>query len=380
MFSSPTLHPPVLISDEHKSLALDRLDAITRSRRSRLAEFAAVFPSPGTVTVPLSTVSSAGGFDAYLEVGLRGADPAAPIRLLLDSGNTCLILPDFAAITALPNFATDYRILVDNVLEPWQAPAAILRGPIDIPTASGQVYSLDDCVFYACKGPNAEGVRTANFGLGCVSAWTMDHGVELRTPLTYGPALRYAAVSYDAAAVLAVASTPRIGESAALVLSAQPPAGFQTFAIVPNSPWMALVPRRLTIEAVGTAWPVARPDAIAMIDTGGGPIYLSDPDRFVCGAAWPQPAALPAWALHGSVACEAVRDSVTIELGDAGGSYSYTVNPANLPAGSRDLTLVMCQNCAYMMGRYGMNIGGISALFNSILIDFGSKRVGFKAR
>jgi hypothetical protein len=32
-----------------------------------------------------------------------------------------------------------------------------------------------------------------------------------------------------------------------------------------------------------------------------------------------------------------------------------------------------------MMGQQGMNIGGISALFNSILIDYSVNKVGFKS-
>ena len=145
-FSAPTLHPPVLVTEAHKALALQQLQALSRARRQEAVAFAFVQEAPGTVTLPLSTVSSNGMYDAQIEVRLRGGDPTTPIWLLLDSGNTCLIMPDLAAITGLANFAADYQILVDDVPEPWGANAAIVRGPIDLPTANGGVYSLSDCV------------------------------------------------------------------------------------------------------------------------------------------------------------------------------------------------------------------------------------------
>jgi hypothetical protein len=40
----------------------------------------------------------------------------------------------------------------------------------------------------------------------------------------------------------------------------------------------------------------------------------------------------------------------------------------------------MCKQCSYMNGQNGMNIGGLSALFNFILIDYVSALVGFKAK
>jgi hypothetical protein len=39
----------------------------------------------------------------------------------------------------------------------------------------------------------------------------------------------------------------------------------------------------------------------------------------------------------------------------------------------------MCEQCEYMRGYDGMNIGGISALFNYILVD-ASAKVGLKAK
>ena len=40
----------------------------------------------------------------------------------------------------------------------------------------------------------------------------------------------------------------------------------------------------------------------------------------------------------------------------------------------------MCKINHYMMGQQGMNIGGLSALFNAILIDYGQAKVGLKPK
>jgi hypothetical protein len=69
-----------------------------------------------------------------------------------------------------------------------------------------------------------------------------------------------------------------------------------------------------------------------------------------------------------------------VSIGDAAGSYAYVIDNSTFPIPAQGLTLVMCENNAYMMNQQGMNIGGISALVNSILIDFKNNKVGFKTR
>jgi multisubunit Na+/H+ antiporter MnhB subunit len=51
-----------------------------------------------------------------------------------------------------------------------------------------------------------------------------------------------------------------------------------------------------------------------------------------------------------------------------------------MPPSVRGLTLVMCERNSFMMGQNGMNIGGISALMNAILIDYTNARVGLKPK
>ena len=56
------------------------------------------------------------------------------------------------------------------------------------------------------------------------------------------------------------------------------------------------------------------------------------------------------------------------------------MNESAFPPPAQGLTLVMCQMNQFMMGQRGMNIGGVSALVNSILIDYANCRVGFKPK
>ena len=47
-----------------------------------------------------------------------------------------------------------------------------------------------------------------------------------------------------------------------------------------------------------------------------------------------------------------------------------------MPLPVQGLTAVMCKTNAFMMKQQGMNIGGISALFNRVLIDYEGTQVG----
>jgi hypothetical protein len=117
-----------------------------------------------------------------------------------------------------------------------------------------------------------------------------------------------------------------------------------------------------------------------MVDTGGGPVFLSDPNGYIDRTNWPDPVPSPSWTSSGSVSCESTEDDLTIVLGDGRSSFSYRIDTTKLPSSVQGLTLVMCELCYYMMGNQGMNIGGLSALFNSILVDYASAQVGFKAK
>jgi hypothetical protein len=377
-YSKPSLHAPVLESIEHKN----RVTAAFAMRASKALAAAAprIAVAPASVNIALTTVSMSANFDAYVDILFKGSSPRSPTSLLVDSGNASLIVPSIEEIQSLQNFSTDYAVLAQDVQEPWGCPADILQGPIELPTITGGSYSIPNCIFLACKGPNANGDRTANFGIGCISPWSSISGHTLQSPLSYG-SLPCAVVSYAAAdTVLSLAQQPNIAGGSALVLYPDEQPGFKLFDILPGKAWMALTPLSLSIGSALTQWPGSTPSPIAMIDTGGGPVYLSDPLGYLYKTLWPEQVAPPDWTQNGSVACQAVKDDLALAIGDATGAYTYKVASELLPASAQNLTLVICQTCYYMMQQNGLNIGGISALFNYISINYVSKQVGFRSK
>jgi hypothetical protein len=343
-------------------------------------EPAIIHAAAASIDIPLTTVSLQNNFDASIDITYRGAPGGFVVPLLVDSGNSSLIVPKFADIAALPNFSRDYAIVAHNVKEPWECPAHILRGPIQIPMQGGGSYEISDCVFYACTGPNFNGNLTANFGTGCISPWQSIGGTTIKSPLSFDTNFPLAEFNYaPAKQVLTAAAQPNIAQGSLLTLYREMPQGYQTFNIKKNCLWMSVVPQSLSIGDVKTAWPGDRP-SIAMVDTGGGPVFLSDPDGYVYESAWPDPVGNPSWTTPDSISCQSTDDKITIGLGDNSASFSYAIDPSVLPGPVQGLTLVMCKKCAYMMDNDGMNIGGISALFNYILIDYVSARVGLKKK
>jgi hypothetical protein len=151
--------------------------------------------------------------------------------------------------------------------------------------------------------------------------------------------------------------------------------------ILPNVEWMSLVPKSLTIGSVLTQWPGTATSPIAVVDTGGGPVFLSDPNGYIYSSIWPSPASCPTWTSTSQL-CTCVSDDLTIELDSPGEAptVKYKIHTSALPPSVQGLTLVMCKVNHYMMGQQGMNIGGISALFNTILIDYQAAKVGMKPK
>jgi hypothetical protein len=398
--SGPALHPPVLITDAQKAAVADKVKAIVDARSLLLAAKAApTTVAPATFNIPLTTVSRDTNFDALIQIRFRGAErSASPCLwtsvgaagnqspcLWVDSGNSTLIVPDYDCIEKLSNFKTDYQVLAENVTEPFGCPAKILRGPIDIP-ALGQPFSIENCVFYACTGAVEGEKRTANFGMGWISPWGQTEINEIpsvQAPLSYNAAYPYAEINYAAATeILTAKSEPKVAEGSSLTLyprGAMPP-GFTIFDIIKNLLWMSVRPKSLTIGTKKTSWPGKTSSApIAMVDTGGGPVFLSDPKGLIYSKRWPQFVPSPSWTLD-SFLCQSIKEDLTIVIGNQNDSFSYRIDTAILPEPARGLTLVMCNTCKYMMDNQGMNIGGLSALFNHILIDYAAGKVGFKSK
>ncbi len=370
------------LSPGHRA-ALLNIVASTMRRRS-LAP--AVAPSAtGVYDIPLSTVSLNSNFDAYINVSLAGAPAGFSVSLLVDSGNSTLVLPRWEDIRSIPGYQGNYTVL-GQANEPWGCPANIVRGPIELIGNSTPSPVLENCVFYACTGNSpSDGTRTSNFGVGCLNPWTASAwntaitGATMQSPLSY---CNFPCAEFDYAPAEQViqgngANGATDGNSH-LRLYQTAPAGYTMFDIVKDSMWMCLVPKGLQIAGTPTQWPGPEA-AIAMVDTGGGPVFLSDPDGYVYPKQWPNDVTNPDWAAD-SVSCQSTQASVGIKLGDANGSYSYVIDDSAFPPAAQGLTLVMCKENEYMMGQRGLNTGGISALANCILIDFPNKRVGLKAK
>jgi hypothetical protein len=283
-------------------------------------------------------------------------------------------------------------------------------GPINITDQSGNtVCSIPNCVFYACTGPGdaSDPGRTANFGAACLSPWSASGWNNptnskppynnfltspMQAPLSY-LSYPYAEFNYaPAIEIYGAAGTPKLTTSSSLVLYTTLPAGYATFSIIKDLAWMALTAKALAIGAVQTAWPAGPPPPsapppltpiVAMIDTGGGPVFLSDSDGYVCDRPWPDPVQNPGWTSDccpKSTDCESISGAIAITLGDDADSISYTIDPSLFPPSVQNLTLVMCKVNGYMPNLRGMNIGGISALVNHILVDYKNCRVGLKPK
>jgi hypothetical protein len=381
-----SLHSGTLSAPAHRAAAASQIAAISQARRLQAPMPA---PASNTVQIQLTAVSVSSSFDAYIDINFRGSTTC--MSLLVDSGNSTLIVPRYEDLAALPNFAADYQVL-GAAAEPWGCPANIVRGPIEIPTTSGTPHVLQDCVFYACTADNPNAAdpseaRTANFGCACLSPWSASGwntpagvGVTMQAPLSYNAAFPFAEFDYDTPEnIFATTGGLNVSATSSLLLCCAKPTGYTNFNITPDLAWMAVTPQSLTIGNTLTTWPGAVvPAPIAMIDTGGGPVFLSDPNGAVYDKSWPDPTLNPSWT-SSSTNCESTYDGLTIELTDGAQSYSYAI-PALLPGYGQEWTLVMCEKNAYMMGQNGMNIGGISALVNSILIDYQNAQVGLKPR
>jgi hypothetical protein len=372
-FSNPSLHPPVISSADNKKLVEQQL-SLLESQKSPDPDSSAT-PS-GFFEIPLTTVSETGNFDSLITINFRSTASPSPLTMLFDTGNTMLVVPYWEAITALPDWASNYTELTTGT-EPWECPAKVVRGPIEITTKLGHIYTLEDCIFYACTDISPlTGTRTANFGAGRITSPQL-HG--MKTPLQYNANHPYAEINLaSSASIFAEDGGVKVASGSFLNLYRDMPTGYQLFDIIPNLDWMSLIPKSLIIGNIKTHWPGKLSSPIAMVDTGGGPANLEDPDGHLSNQTWSPVAQVPDWTDCKN--CNATQATITLEIGDENGSMSYKMDPSLLPAPAQGLTLVMCQENVYMEGHNGMNIGGISALFLSILIDYENAQIGLKVK
>jgi len=381
-FSPPTLHPAILSDKQHRTYVHDRMSALL-ALRPRLGVQRAAAGNP--ISIPLTTISQEGNFDAWIEVQFSTASGQAPVLLLVDSGNSTMIIPYGENLAGAPGYT-----VLGATYEPWGCRANIIKGPVQIITSDGSFYQIDSCVFYACIADNAQGQRTANFGTGRISPWSATEsnthdgpGVTIQSPLSYNTAYPYAEFVYaPAETMFSNAATPHVNDGSLLILHPTRPSGFTMLEIIPNLGWMSVVPTAFAVGSTATAWPGSIASPIAMVDTGGGPVFLSDPNGVVWRQTWPDPVLCPLWTGENppeSRNCVCVSDRLTLSLQGSDGkkSNTYTIDTSAMPASVQGLTAVMCELNGYMMGQEGMNSGGITALFNRILIDYVGTQVGF---
>jgi hypothetical protein len=390
-YSAPSLHPPVLTTQAHQDLFKTTSCLIAEKRFRTQAAPARVRAEAPSLRLPMTTVSLSGNFDASINVSFRGANGGPSDTLLVDSGNNCLIFPDFTPIGQLPGFSDNYKVLAVDTQEPFGCPACLLRGPIRLSTERDGFYDIEDCVFYACTGPNpSDGTYTANFGAGCLKPRELGTNNPI-SPLSSIPEYPYAEFDYAPSRQINEAGTgPTIVGNSFLNLYKSPPDDYENrmFEILKGLEWMSLRPKSLEIAGEQTNWPGERAEtSIAMIDTGGGPVFLSDPDDSLWTREFSTSTGLPGW-VAGSYCCQAVNVDLAITLWDGANGkslYSYRIEKTALPPPTSGQTLVICKRCLYMeetngKPNDGMNIGGLSALFNYILIDYVAARVGFKPK
>jgi hypothetical protein len=375
MLSRHSLHRSVDLTPAHRA-----------AMQKATAELIRTAPAPTgapTNEFPLKTVSFLSNFDAYIDISYPGAAQGFSVELMVDSGNSVLIVPRWEDIQAIPGYQNKYQVL-GQATEPWSCPANVVRGPIELIGSNGLPLVIPNCIFYACTGnPPKGGDRTANFGTGCLNPWTASAwntppniGVTMQAPLSY---TQYPVVEFDyeaSANVMPGGAGTAMATNSILRLHSAVPPGYRLFDLVPGIVWMSLIPKSLSIAGTPTQWP-GPASGIAMVDTGGGPVFLSDPDGYVYSKTWPDGVANP--DLPHSANCHSTEASIGVEIGDRRESYSYTIDD-KLPQAAQGLTLVMCERNEYMMDQRGMNIGGISALVNYILIDFANHRVGRKPK
>jgi hypothetical protein len=379
--SGPTLHPPVLRQQADIDFVAKSFALVVEQRQREALPQIARGPAD-SLRIPIDSVSKEGNFDAYVHVGLAGGT-APNIKLLVDSGNSTLILPHFEAISQLENFNKDYHVELYGVKEPWGALANIVRGPIVLQRQGG-TYTIPDCKFYACTGLNDDKKYTANFGIGCVNPWLAGDPHNLQSPLSYSPDYTLAQIDYAPAdQVLTLGARPLVDSRSSITLCKAKPLSFPTMLqILSGVGWMSLRPESLDIGGKGTPWPGTRKaTSIAMIDTGGGPVFLSDPENYLLNTAWPNavPEKPPDWPGL-PTNCEAISDDLVFSLSDGGQPIPFAILTKALPPVVQGLTLVMCENCPYMRNQDGMNIGGLTALFYSVLIDYKNAKVGFRSK
>lgn len=380
-FSPPALHPQLFTTDQHRDLVRSKIAALAAGRPKGAAR---PFAAGASLSVPITTVSMGTNFDSFIDVYFPNPNgPPIQSTLLVDSGNNNMIIPNGDDLVGVPG----YTILGTAPSPFTSCPSNIVRGPLLINAIEG-TYQIDNCVFYACTPKSSTDVPEANFGMGKINPWTASHpwndplpnkpNVILQSPLSYAIDYPYAEVIFQPSGIFS-STAGMVGSSESMiVMHATAPSGYTMLSTVQNLAWMSVVPTSFAIDDTTTGWPGNVSSPIAMIDTGGGPVLLSDPNGYVWPKTWPfEVDKCPGWT-RSSKDCNCIAALLQVSLAAASGSgtYAYTINPFAQPIAEWGLTAVMCEKNQFMRGHQGMNVGGITFLFNRLLIDYSGAQVG----
>jgi len=150
-FSQSKLHQGVLQTKAQKEKAHHDASLLMQKRKESLHGKKTSLATTEMISITLTAVTMQGNFDAYINIQFQGADPITEIQMVVDTGNSMLIIPYWETIQHL----SGYNVL-GQANEPWGCPANVVQGPILIPTATGDVLTLNDCIFYACTGNNLD--------------------------------------------------------------------------------------------------------------------------------------------------------------------------------------------------------------------------------
>ena len=114
-----------------------------------------------------------------------------------------------------------------------------------------------------------------------------------------------------------------VNDASTMVLRAAAPSDFTMMNIIKDVQFMSLSPTSFVIGGTTTGWPGSVASPIAIIDTGGGPVLLTDPNGYVYDKTWPDPVTCPAWT-KGSIGCRCISERLQVGLKSAADTTSYT--------------------------------------------------------
>ena len=228
--------------------------------------------------------------------------------------------------------------LRDGAVAVYKMPGERRAGPVGIITTDG-VYGIDSCVFYACTPKSPKDTPEANFGMAKITPWSTSswnrplRNLVMQSPLSYGSAL-YAEADFKPATMMLSGTATQAEPRSRLVMHATAPSGYTLLSTIPKPHGCRSCRPRSRSAAddrlAGHCLPL-----IAMIDTGGGPVMLSDPNGYVWPKTWPNTLpSCPGWPAPRWTATAFMMPADRLPRRQSGGgTYAY-IDRHQLPAAS----------------------------------------------